>query len=217
MKRDKTILKKELIENYSDIFEDDLLKEIVDEGSLRFIPKGEFLIDIGDELTHIPLITHGAVKIVFKDKNRDEIVLYFLEKGETLAISFINCIHSSKSIFKGIAIRDTEGIFVPIQKFDKWLVKYKTWRHFIIDSYHFRLISVVKSVRRLAFMRMDERLSKYLNDKVKAMKSNILITTHLEIAKDIHTSRTIISRLLKDLENKGKIKLRYKRIIVGNM
>ena len=66
-------------------------------------------------------------------------------------------------------------------------------------------------------MRMDERLSKYLKDKVKVMKSNVLITTHLEIAKDIHTSRTIISRLLKDLENKGKIKLRYKRIIVGNV
>ena len=214
MTEDKIILEEKLADYYAEIFEKDLIKEIVDVGRLRFIPSGDMLIDLGDELTHVPLIIHGAIKIMIEDKNGEEISLYYMEKGETCAISFVNCIHKRKSIFRGIAERDSEGIFIPIEKLDEWLVKYKTWRHFIIDSYHFRLIELVHTIENHAFMRLEDRLRKYLIDKVKIMKTNILRTTHQEIATDIHTSRTVVSRILKDLENEGAIEIRRGRIIV---
>ena len=217
MTTDKEILREKLEDYYAEIFEEDLLKEIIDVGILRTIHSNEILIDIGDKMTHVPLILNGAVKIIREDKNGDEIALYFLEKGDTCAISFINCMNRSKSMFRGITEKDTEGIFVPVDKIDTWLEKYKTWREFVIDSYHMRLIEMVESIDSLAFSKLDNRLYKYLTDKVKIMNDNILIITHQEIADDINTSRVVVSRLLKVLENEGKIKIRRNRIIVDSI
>jgi len=168
-------------------------------------------------MSHVPLILGGAVKIIREDRNGEEIALYFLEKGDTCAISFINCIHRSKSMFRGITEVETEAIFVPVEKVDQWLKKYESWRHFIIDSYHVRLIEMVESIDSLAFLKLDDRLLKYLTDKVKILKDNTLHITHQEIANDIHTSRVVVSRLLKRLENEGKIRIFRNRIIIDNI
>ncbi len=210
-------IREKLDDYFTLIFEKELIDEIVNIGYLRTINSGETLIDIGDNMTHVPLILDGAVKIIREDKNGEEIALYFLERGDTCAISFINCINRSKSMFRGIAEKDTEGIFIPVSIIDDWLRKYKSWRHFIIDSYHMRLIEMVESIDSLAFMKLDDRLLKYLTDKVKIMKDNILIITHQEIATDIHTSRVVVSRLLKVLENEGKIKIRRNKIIIDHI
>jgi CRP/FNR family transcriptional regulator len=217
MTTDRVILREKLNEYYSSIFEQDLINEIIDNGIYRTIHENELLIDIGDKMTHVPLIVSGAVKIIREDKNGDEIALYFLEKGDTCAISFINCINRSESMFRGITEKDTEGIFVPVNKIDEWLQKYESWRKFVIDSYHTRLIEMVESIDNLAFSRLDERLLKYLVDKVKIMQTNTLIITHQEIADDINTSRVVVSRLLKVLEKEGKIKIRINRIIIDNI
>ena len=217
MNTDKVLWRAKLEDYYSEIFEKELIDEIVDHGIFRTIASGETLIDIGDKMTHVPLILSGAVKIIREDKKGDEIALYFLERGDTCAISFVNCINNSQSMFRGIAEKETEGIFVPVSKIDEWLMKYKSWRHFIIDSYHMRLIEMVESIDSLAFMKLDDRLHKYLVDKVKIMQNNTLIITHQEIADDINTSRVVVSRLLKILENEGKIIIRRNRIIIENI
>ncbi|MDD3723257.1 MAG: Crp/Fnr family transcriptional regulator [Lutibacter sp.] len=217
MNTDKVMLRQKLEDYYSEIFEKELIDEIVDSGIYRNLGSGETLIDIGDKMTHVPLILSGAVKIIREDKKGDEIALYFLERGDTCAISFVNCINNSRSMFRGIAEKETEGIFVPVSKIDGWLTKYKSWRHFIIDSYHMRLIEMVESIDSLAFMKLDDRLHKYLMDKVKIMQNNTLIITHQEIADDINTSRVVVSRLLKILENEGKILIRRNRIIIEDI
>ena len=217
MTTDKDLLREKLNDYYTGIFEKELLEEIINNGIYRTINSGETLIDIGDNMTHVPLILHGAVKIIREDKHGDEIVLYFLEKGDTCAISFVNCINKTKSMFRGISEKDTEGIFVPVSLVADWLKKYETWRHFIIDSYHMRLIEMVEAIDSLAFMKLDDRLYKYLQDKVKIMKDNTLIITHQEIADDINTSRVVVSRLLKNLENEGKIQIRRNRIIIDSI
>lgn len=214
MSTEKEIIKEKLTENYSLIFEKELIDEIVEIGNLQSLTAGEQLIDIGDEMTHIPLIVEGVIKIIREDENGEEIALYFLEKGDTCAISFVNCINRSKSMFRGVVTRDTEGVFIPVNKVDEWLQKYGSWRRFIIDSYHFRLIEMVESIDRLAFLNVEKRLYKYLIDKSNIMKDNVLIITHQEIAKDNHTSRVVVSRLLKRLENDGQITIRRNRIII---
>jgi CRP/FNR family transcriptional regulator len=217
MNTDKELLRAKLNDYYADIFEKELIDEIVELGIYRVLGSGETLIDIGDNMTHVPLILRGAVKIIREDKNGEDIALYFLEKGDTCAISFVNCINKSKSMFRGITEKETEGIFVPVDKIDDWLVKYKTWRRFIIDSYHMRLIEMVEAIDSLAFMKLDDRIYKYLVDKVKIMQNNTLVITHQEIADDINTSRVVVSRLLKVLENEGKLIIRRNRIIIENI
>ncbi len=205
MNTQEIILREKLSEYYTSVFEKELIDEIVEIGFIDKLKSGTTMIDIGEDMTHIPLILSGAVKIIRQEKEGDELVLYFLEKGDTCAISFINCINRKKSIFKGVVENDVEAIFIPVDKIDEWLAKYKSWRYFIIDSYHFRLIEMVESIDGLAFMKMNQRLLKYLSDKAKINQDINLEITHQEIAKDLNTSRVVVTRLLKQLHNDGKV------------
>jgi len=212
MENDIKLIREKLNDSFANVFEQGLLDEIAEIASYRKLESGDILIDIGDKMTHIPLIIRGIVKIMREDQNEDEILLYFLEKGDTCAISFVNCINQSKSMFRGVIEKDIECIMLPVEKIEDWIVNYKTWRHFIIDSYHNRLIEMVEAIDSLAFLKLDDRLYKYLSDKMRMIHSGDLTITHQEIADDLNTSRVVISRLLKAFERKGKIKLGRNRI-----
>jgi CRP/FNR family transcriptional regulator len=187
------------------LFEEELIQEIIDVGYIKRIKNGELLIDIGDYLTHIPLILDGVIKIIRQDKDGDELSLYYLEPGDTCAISFANCLNKTKSIFRGIAQSDIEAIFIPVELVDEWLVKYKSWRHFIIDSYHFRLLEMVESIDSLAFLKLKYRIWKYLTEKAKVSSNIDLDVTHQDIASDLNSTRVVITRILKNLHDEGKI------------
>ena len=201
----EAMLRVKLSDYYADIFEAELVDEMVTVGVLDKYKHGEILVDIGENMTHIPLILSGSVKIIRQEKEGDELVLYFLEKGDTCAISFINCINRKESIFRAVVDSNTEAIFLPVEHIDDWLAKYQSWRHFIIDSYHFRLLEMVESIDGLAFMNMNQRLMKYLGDKAKVQNTQDLEVTHQEIADDLNTSRVVVTRLLKQLHNDGKV------------
>jgi CRP/FNR family transcriptional regulator len=211
MNTQEVILREKLTEYYAQVFEKELIDEIVEVGYLEKLKAGDVMINIGDDMTHIPLILSGAVKVIRRENvgkiesENDGMVLYFLERGDTCAISFVNCINRKKSIFKAIIENDAEMILLPVDKIDDWLAKYKSWRFFIIDSYHFRLLEMVESIDGLAFMKMNQRLLKYLSDKAKINNDVNLEITHQEIANDLNTSRVVITRLIKELHDGGKI------------
>jgi len=206
-------LREKLSNNYSKIFESKLIDEIVKVGHHDSIKRGGLLIDIGDEMTHIPLILSGVIKIIRKENDK-ELVLYYLEHGDTCAISFANCINKKQSIFKGVVEEDVDIVLLPVEKIDQWLVKYESWRHFIIDSYHFRLLEMVESIDGLAFLKMKQRLLKYLKNIAKTTNESNLEITHQEIANDLNTSRVVITRLLKELHDEKKIYSKRNKIEV---
>jgi len=113
-----------------------------------------------------------------------------------------------------MAISETDGdlIMIPIDKMEEWIIKYKSWRNFVFESYNVRLMEMLEAIDTLAFMKTDERLYKYLTDKAKVLGTSEIANTHQEIATDMHTSRVVISRLLKSLELEGKIKLNRNKI-----
>ena len=203
-----------LKEYFSIVFEDELIEEIIRIGTFKKIKENEILLDLGEKFDKIPLILTGAIKISREDDAGDEIVLYFLERGDTCTISFGGGLNSNRSKVRGVAEKDSEVILIPVNKLEEWLVKYKTWRNFVIDSYNIRLNEMLEAIDTLAFMKMDQRLYKYLTDKVKIMRSTTLNTTHQQIAHDLNTSRVVISRLLKQLENEKKIELNRNKIEV---
>ncbi|HLV91518.1 MAG TPA: Crp/Fnr family transcriptional regulator [Aequorivita sp.] len=197
----------ELKENFSHLFEDELIEEINRVGSIKQVKEGERLIDIGEYLRSMPLLVSGAIKILREDNNGDELLLYFLERGDTCAMSMTCCIGHSKSEIRAIAELDTTLIMIPVQKMEEWTGKYKSWRNFVMTSYHTRLMEMLDTIDSIAFMNMDERLVKYLKDKQKIGGEPIINSTHQEIAYELNTSRVVISRLLKKLETLGKIEL----------
>ena len=205
-----------LKENYSFLLEEDLIKEIEEIGVFKQIPAGETFISIGEQLNAIPLVISGAMKVFRIDGNDDEHILYFIETGDSCAMSLACCVNGTKSNIRAVAETDTEVVLVPSNAMDEWLIKYKSWRTYILDSYNVRLNELLETIDSLVFMNMEERLMKYLNDKVKIQKDTILDVTHQQIALELHTSRVVISRLLKKLEHNGAIKLARNKIELLN-
>lgn len=199
---------------FGDLFEAPLLQEINQVGTLKEIPAGYKLIDLGDFVRSMPLLVSGAIKIMRDDDDGDELLLYFLETGDTCAMTLSCCIGQTKSEIKAIAEMDTKLIMIPIQKMEEWTGKYKSWRNFVFRSYHQRLEELLRTIDSIAFMNMDQRLIQYLKNKVQIQKDSVVRNTHQEIAYELHSSRVVISRLLKKLEKLGKIELHRNSIKV---
>ncbi len=205
-----------LKQTYGFIFEEKLIDEITEVSLLRDFKEGDILIDFGDSIRKMPLLIKGAIKILREDFDEGELLLYFIEKGDTCAMTMACCLGETKSEIRAVA--ETKGILVmiPVIKMEEWLGKYKSWRNFVFSSYNNRLKEMLSAIDNLAFMNMDERLLNYLYDKSKINNSNEIHATHQEIAYDLHTSRVVVSRLLKALENRGKISLNRASIVMLN-
>ena len=197
----------ELKEGYGHIFEEALINEILQVGTFKEIPEGFKLMEIGEYVRGMPLLVSGAIKVLREDKDGDELLLYYLEKGDTCSMTLTCCMGDSKSEIRAIAETDAKLIMVPIQKMDEWTAKYKSWRNFVFESYHNRFNELLHTLDSIAFDKMDMRLVAYLKEKARITKEDIIHNTHQEIAYDLHSSRVVISRLLKKLEQMGKIQL----------
>ena len=197
----------DLKEQYGKIFEEDLINEIVQVGTFKEVSEGYKLIEIGEYLRGMPLLISGVIKILREDEDGDELLLYYLEKGDTCSMTMACCMGDTKSEIRAIAETDAKLIMVPIKKMEEWTTKYKSWRNFVFNSYHERLNELLSTLDSIAFQKMDERLIGYLKEKARVNQDDIINNTHQEIAYDLHSSRVVISRLLKKLEQMGKIKL----------
>jgi len=196
-----------LTASYGFVFEDLLIDEIVSVAQLVEFKEGDILIDFGDYIKKMPLLIEGAIKILREDFDEGEMLLYFIEKGDTCAMTMACCIGEAKSEIRAVAETDGKIIMIPVTKMEEWLGKYKSWRNYVFNNYNNRLKEMLNAIDCLAFMNMEERLLNYLFEKCKINHSREIFSTHKEIAYDLHSSREVISRLLKALEIKGRIKL----------
>lgn len=192
---------------YGTLLEEALLNEIEQVAMLKEFKEGDVIIDFGDNIKKMPLLLSGAIKILREDFDEGELLLYFIEKGDTCSMSMACCIGDNKSEIRAVAETDGQVVMIPVMYMELWLGKYKSWRNYVFASYNNRLKEMLTAIDNLAFMNMDKRLLNYLLEKAKINDTKEINTTHQEIAYDLNTSRVVISRLLKALEKDGKIKL----------
>ena len=196
-----------LTTNFGYLFEEELISEIKDLGVPKEIKADTAIIEVGDYIKSMPLLVSGAIKILREDENGEELVLYYLEKGDTCAMTLSCCMGQTKSKIRAVAETNVELTMLPKEKMAEWLSKYKSWQSFVLQSYHYRIDELLEALDTIAFLKMDERLFKYLKDKAMVTHNDVLNVTHKQISEDLHTSRVVVSRLLKKLENEGKIEL----------
>ncbi|WP_353165530.1 Crp/Fnr family transcriptional regulator [Empedobacter brevis] len=208
------MIKEKIKRNYPDQFEEELLNEIDELGSLIEFKANDVMIDLNQFIKGMPILLSGAIKIMREDFDEGELLLYFLEKGDTCAMTMSCCLGDKQSKIRAVAETDGELVMIPVVKMDEWLARYASWRRFIFDSYHNRLDEMLVAIDNLAFNNMNERLKKYLLDVASINKGKVVMKTHQEIAYELNTSRVVISRLLKALEKEGFLQLNRNEITI---
>lgn len=184
-----------------------LLQGLVSFGKeLDFLP-GKVITEPGQFIKMVPIVLEGSIKILRMDEDGKELFLYFLEPGETCALSLTCCTASRPSEIKAVTEERTKILAVPIEKHEEWSEQFKQWKEFVAMTYQARFQQMLEALDAVAFKRMDERLMRFIVTKMKQHKTNELHTTHQEIANELGTSREVISRLLKQLERKKWIEL----------
>ncbi|MDG4951473.1 Crp/Fnr family transcriptional regulator [Weeksellaceae bacterium KMM 9724] len=192
---------------YGYLFSPELLQEIEELGVYREFKAGEEIMDYGVTFKHLPLLLDGAIRILRENENGQELLLYFLERGDTCAFTLNCCMGSKQSEVRAEAETDVKLVMIPIQKLDEWMVKYDEWRAFVMQSYFERVNELLDVVDAMAFQQLDQRVYQFLKDKAMVSGDTNIIVTHQELASHLNSSRVVISRLLKKLENQGKIEI----------
>lgn len=206
----------ELKDKFEFLFEEELIQEICSSSSFKAVDTDEMLMDIGQTITHMPLIVSGSIKVMTEDKDENELLLYYLELGDTCAMTLNCCSRAAKSNIRAITEAPSRILFIPVEKMEEWMVKYASWRNFVLESYNTRLQEMLEAIDNLAFHDMEKRLYKYLQDKAIINKSHSISITQSEIANDLNSSRVVISRLLKKLHLDKKIEYSRNQIKVHN-
>ena len=199
------------------LFDKVLLDEIIEVGRIKQVSTDTIIMDPGEDIMNIPFILEGSVKVSRENAEGEELLLYYIEAGDTCAMTLQCCMRKSKSQIKATALEDTTILMIPIQYMEEWMNNHASWRQYILESYHTRMIELMETIDAIAFMRLDERLERYLKDQAKLLGSLEINHTHQQIAEDLHSSRVVISRLLKQMESKGMIQIKRNKIILSSI
>ena len=190
---------------FDSTFEPALIKEMQQFGEIKHFTEGDLIMDYGKYIRMMPIIVKGTIKVFRMDETGNEILLYYLSSNESCSMAYSCCMEAKKSEVKAIAEDDVELIAIPHLKLEEWLCKYPTWKSYIMRSFNERFLELLKSLESIAFHKLDERLISYLKEKQRLSGSSVIKASHYLIADELHTSRVVVSRLLKQLENDKKI------------
>ena len=188
-------------------FEPELLNEIITHGVIKTFPAGELMMRTGQFIKSTMLILDGSVKIFRENEDGGEFLMYYLQPGEACAISIICAAKAEASKVMAKTVEETTVLMVPLQLIDRWMIEYKTWYHFVLSTYRNRFDELLNLIDQVAFRNMDERLLFYLQRHVKINNVHTIALSHQQIAEELNSSREVISRLLKKMEQRKLVVL----------
>ena len=193
-------------------FEKDLLVALEKNGQQKIFQVDEPLMRTGQYFKSTLLILSGLVKVYREDDQGSEFFMYYLQPGEACALSMVCATKSETSQVMAKAVKETEVLSIPLQYMDEWMSRYKSWYHFVLENYRSRFEELLITIDHVAFRAMDERLEFYLKKYRDTFKTNTIEISHQNIADELNSSREVISRLLKKMEQLGKLKLQRNAI-----
>jgi CRP/FNR family transcriptional regulator len=174
--------------------------------------EGEIILNENDHIQSIPIVLQGSLRVIKTDEHDREILLYYIQSGESCIMSFLGGLHQGKSKVIAVAEEDTEILFIPIDKVSLLIKEFPEWLNYIFRLYHKRFEELLDVVNAVTFKKMDERLYDLIKKKCKITKSTILLVTHEQLAHELGTVREVVSRLLKQMAYEGLVELGRNKI-----
>ncbi|MHC2992360.1 Crp/Fnr family transcriptional regulator [Pontibacter sp. HJ8] len=197
-------------------FEQSLLDEIMAHSTIKEVEEGEEIVRTGQYIRSTILLLSGLLKVYREDEEGNEFLMYYLEPGHACALSMMCTARDAQSQIMAKAVTSAEVILVPSHLSELWLAQYKSWHNFVIASYRQRFEELLQTLDSIAFKGLDERLLFYLRRHVKVSGKEVRLS-HQRIAIELNSSREVISRLLKKLEQTGAVTLHRNYIEVHDL
>lgn len=191
---------------------DELKEQWASEATVQTVPAKTAILEVGSYIRAIPFVISGAVKVIREDEEGNELYLYHILHGESCAVTLATFLSNGKSKVRAETVEETELMTVPSDTFRNWVKRYPELHQFVLQTYHQRFDELITTLDSVAFQNVDQQLARFLKERSKALGTHRLELTHQAIAYELNTSREVISRLLKKLENDGAIRLGRNRV-----
>lgn len=182
-----------------------IIEEFSKSGSLITLEKDIEILKEGQYVKVIPIVLEGALKVVSRHEDK-EFLLYYIQAAESCVMSFSAILENSTSKIFAITEDKTTLLALPSDKILDWLRQFPQLHQLFYQQYTQRYSDLLHTVNSLIFDKMETRLYEFLKEKCRIKHDTIIEISHREIANSLGTAREVISRVLKKLENDGKIK-----------
>lgn len=187
-------------------------EKLIDFGFTKSFTEGETILNENAYIKAIPIVLTGSIRVMRTDDDGREILLYYIKAGESCIMSFLGGLHHDTSKVKAIAEEETDILFIPIDKVNLLMKEFPEWLDYIFRLYHKRFEELLEVVNAVAFKKLDERLLNFIRKKCELTKSKTLQITHEQLSSEMGTARVVVSRLLKQMEDEGLVKLGRNKI-----
>ena len=187
-------------------FEAELVQDIVKVSEIKSCNKGEYILRRGQYIRSVIIVFDGLVKVSKANGNGNYFFLHYIKGGQAFSLTMTYGPKQEPSEVIAVAFEKTILMAIPLSCMDKWMMEYKSWYQFVFDTIRNRIKDFLKIIDHIVFLNMNERLVYYLKLHEEMLHSKNIPVTKTEIAKEFSSSREVITRLLKQLASKGKIK-----------
>ena len=198
----------------NDLFKGLIRNEIKSFGQVKFFPSGKVILNENSYIQLIPIVLKGSLRVIRTDEEGREILLYYIQPGESCIMSFLGGIHHETSKVNAVVEEDAEILFIPVAKAGEWVKEFPEWTDFIFRLYHKRFEELLSVVNAVAFQKLDDRILQLLHQKAQLFQSKEIKITHQQLADELGSTREVVSRLVKQMENDGLVKLGRNKIIL---
>ena len=196
------------------LFETELFEEFNRVSKQKKYNAGDSIMQPGQSIEYIPIVMDGVIQVLRESENGESVSLYFLESADTCSVTLQCCMGKKSSGILAIAETDTTVSFVPAHCMEEWLIRFHSWRSYVLNAYNNRVEELLGALDSLAFKQLDIRLLSLLKDKAILNNSTEVKITHQELANQLNTNRVVISRLLKKLELAEQLKISRNAITI---
>lgn len=190
----------------------EIISKILEMSIPKTFEEGDVILQEHAHIRSIPIVTTGSIRVMRTEGDEKEILLYYIKAGESCIMSFLGGIHNDTSKVKAVAEETTDILFIPVTKVKDLIREFPEWLDYIFRLYHQRFEELLEVVNAVAFKKMDERLLLFLERKAELMQTEVLSVTHEQLATELGTARVVVSRLLKQMEVEGLVKLGRNKI-----
>jgi len=173
---------------------------------------GSIILNERSYIRSIPIVAKGTLKVIRTEEDGREILLYYIKAGESCIMSFLGGLHNETSKVRAEVEEDAEILFLPMDKVSLFIKEYPQWLDYIFRLYHKRFEELLEVVNAIAFKKVDDRLLSLLYKKRDLTGNKTLNITHEQLANELGTARVVVSRLLKQLEENGTVRLGRNKI-----